>query len=422
MSFAESNIISYRGMTDSSNGTEDEGMQIMLASKPIVGWKNASIEWGLCWDIYVYCNIGVNAALVCWTIINIILIFRGRRAVHCRQYFLSLNFLVLLYGLTRIIYYAIDPKSIKGYMPPLAGNLLSNACFPILTVGFFMLYVALRQCTIPNRHLLPLILKPSWIVIFTLACFILSFATDVLVALFSSMQLMIMVCQLFYILWGIVFFCLYSVLVIRFKATVRRSKRKMARSCYKRGHCRRDFASNNFMEIPACMKIAYVSAILFLAIALFNAYLVLAEIGLIQNSLLTLMCDKYRKLWPFFVFHVTFIFVETSMAVTLVIAGTQPLKPLRLKKLPINSRTITASQSELLSSTATTATVSNSQSQLSTSVFTIESSLGADNQGISHNTGPASDVPTEAISNSTTAEQHKGLAYIQNQIYSKFPP
>ena len=176
------------------------------------------------------------------------------------------------------------------------------------------------------------------------------------------------------------------------------------------------------MAIPACMKIAYVSAILFLAIALFNAYLVLAEIGLIQNSLLTLMCDKYRKLWPFFVFHVTFIFVETSMAVTLVIAGTQPLKPLRLKKISINSRTITASQSELLSSTATTATVSNSQSQLSTSVFTIESSLGADNEGISHNTGPASDVPTEAVPNSTTAEQRKGLAYIQNQIYSKFPP
>lgn len=400
------------------NSTADNGSGsgIMLASKPIIGWKNASMQLGASWHVYRYSVISINTALIIWCLVNIFLIFRGK-SIFCRQYFLSLNFLVLFYGITRILCYAIDPMSINGYMPKLAGNLLTNTNFPIVAVGSFLLYVALRQCTIPNPRLLPLILKPSLIGLFTFICFTLSLCTDVLVASFSY-ELMIIVCQGFYALLGFVFFWLYSILIFRYKASVRRSKRKMEKSCYIRGHCRRDFSSRNLTAIPRCMKIAYVCAFLFLAISFFNIYLILAEIGMLKRSVLRVMCDKYREVRPFFIFHVSFVATETMMVIMLAIAGTQPLKSLRLKKLAPLSRTITSTPTDML-----TATTSFSADNLAASVFTIEQHEAADsNEGISSlSTNNISNSDTPDAQSNTSTNHLTGLSYIQDEIYRNFP-
>lgn len=309
---------------------------MMLAGEPDIGWKNATEKWGPYWRTYRYCTIAINCALVIWTIANIIFILTKGRKLVSRKYFISLNLMVWIYAITKLIYYSVDPRGLKQIMPPLAGSLLLNTNFPTLTVGFCMLYVALRQCTIPNRHLLPLILKTKCIVIFIAICFVVSYLTDILVAHFHSLQLMIIVCQLFYILWGFLFSGFYTALVIQYRNAVRKARKKMERSCYRRGHCRRGFDKRNMKEIPVCVKITCVTAVLFFLFALLNIFIVLVEIGLFNDTAsMKNMCNGYRQTWNFFIFHSIFAAVEHLMAITLAIAGTQPLKWLRLTAISL---------------------------------------------------------------------------------------
>lgn len=358
---------------------EQEAGNMMLAGKPAVGWKNATLEWGSLWQGYTYGAITINAALVIWTTANLCYIsIRGRKLIS-RKYFLTLNIMVLIFALTRILFYAIDPKSINGLMPKLAGNLLLNTSFPTLTVGFCMLYVALRQCSIPNRNLLPLILKTKCIALFVIVCFAVSFLTDILVTHFASLALMMIVCQMFYVVWGILFCCIYLALVIKYRAAVRKTRTKLKKSCYRKGHCRRGFDKNNLKEIPGCMKITCVTATLFLLLAILNIYIILVEVGMLKKSAsLTIMCAKYRQAWPFFIFHLTFAVVEHLMAITLALAGTQPLRWLRIPSVTIYN------QREELTITSLDDTIA--MSDIFTTERTVEPSLWTTSMSASQHT------------------------------------
>lgn len=312
---------------------------MMKAFSPEHGWKRAIAEWGAHWTGLRYTAITLNSLLITWTLVNLIFIFIKGRSLVSRKYMITVNLMVFIFSITKLLYYAIDPKSINKIMPPLAGNLLNNSSFPALTVGFYMLYVAIRQCTVPNRLLLPVILKTKVIVTFVVICFTISYLTDIIVATGHSMHLMIVVCQFFYIIWGLVFFSLYIALVITYRRAVQKSRKKMEKTCYRKGHCRRDFNKRNLKAIPVCVKLSCVAAIFFLFLSCVNIYLVVIELGFVRNpSMLTKMCNRHRKNWNFYYFNLILMAAEQLMAIALAVAGTQPLKWLRLSSAIISTK------------------------------------------------------------------------------------
>jgi len=302
---------------------------ILSAYRPTVGWKNATAHWGIGWSIYVNTVISLNGLLMIWTIINITFISQRRRLV-CQLYFLTLNIMVLIFALSRLIFFGLDPYGINGRLPEMIGAILLNLYFPALTSGFCLLYAGLQQC-LGRSHLTRCISSTKFIICFVVCCFTLSIATDLIVGLTHSAELVILICQLFYILWGITFFCLFSHTFGLYRVKVNFSRRKRLRSCYLRGHCVRDLAKKHITEIPTCVYVCLISAICFLAVVLLTFFLVLAEFGLLWNSVLTDMCNSYMATWPFFIFHSLLQSSEHLMAITLAVCGTQPVKQLRMR-------------------------------------------------------------------------------------------
>lgn len=334
-----------------SDPAAQDSMRFMQAGEPAGGWKKATMQWGIAWHAYIYTLSAVNGLLIIWTIANLIYIcLRGRNLIS-RKYLLTLNVMVLVFATTKCLFYTIDPRSVNGVMPRVLGSILINTSFPTLTVGFFLLYVALKQCSIASSQLLPLILQTRCIVFFTVICFAVSYFTDVLVVYVYSLYLMMLVCQVFYILSGIVFFSLFSVLFYQYHRAVLKARRKMERTCYRKGHCRRGFSTRHVSSIPVSIKICCVSAILFLVLAVLNVMMILFEFGQIKNSsqdsALRSMCNKYRQVWPFFIYHMLVSVTEQLMALTLALAGTQPFKWFRLTAVRMPGNTIVSSASQL---------------------------------------------------------------------------
>lgn len=317
---------------------------ILLAGQPVTGWERATKTWGTAWDILVYGVVAVNIGLLIWTSVNIALTCRLRRLLS-RSYFVTLNVMVLIFAMSRILFYSIDPYSIRRIMPELPGNLLNNLTFPTLSVGFSLLYIALKQCVQPSNYL-PILMKTRTTVIFSIACFLVSALTDIITFFVHSASLMIFVCQIFYILWAFVFVGLFASLIMKFKVLTRKARIKMNKSCYKAGHCRRDFHKRYLVALPACVRISCISSIFMLFLAAVNIYMVCAEFGLLKRSILTTMCLKVRRAWPFYILKTSELVIEHLLALTLVICGTQPVERLRIKKFSFTS-TVTASDDRL---------------------------------------------------------------------------
>ena len=356
---------------DDASAVESMFKPILLAHRPEVGWDNATKVWGKPWKVYLYSTLVINTILLVWTFINIVFILR-RKALVSRIYFLSLNVMVLLFAVTRLVHFSLDPYGMMSILPEPLGNILLNMNFPLLTVGFSVLYVGLRQYTRPTKVSI-LLTKPWVVVAFSSICFLISVLTDVLVAYVHSTELMILICQCFYIVWSFVFFALFLHLLVALRRLIVATNRKKQKMCYKLGHCRRGMSQRRLESMPASVKICGVSAVLFLIIGALNIYLVLAEIGLIQTeSYLMTMCKKFLDVWPFFGFHATLQLCEHLMAVSLVVCGTQPARRMQLRCVQhqsvsedISTMDLGEYPSDRLPTTSTTTTSGQLQPELS---------------------------------------------------------
>lgn len=316
--------------------------RIRLVGEPGPGWAKAQERWGTWWEVYVYTSLCVGLILLLWSILNVVAICR-QRALASRAYFITLNTMVLVFSMSRVIYLAVDPHSSRGLLEPVVSNLLFNISFPTLTVGYFLTYAALRLCTVPDTQSsrLPLLLKAKFIALFVVLCFIVSIFTDLLVyfctqlvttRIYSS-YLMIMICQLFYVIWGLVFFILFINLTRLFRKRVRMTRMKMEKSCYRMGHCRRAFAKANMKTLPLYVKISCSASFFTLLLVCLNITRLIIEVGLMKRSVLTPMCEKYRDVWPFYIFLCLEMGVEYLLALSLITCGCQPFRRLQVCRL-----------------------------------------------------------------------------------------
>ncbi|XP_078350382.1 uncharacterized protein LOC144635178 [Oculina patagonica] len=199
--------VNPRGETTSEPKNEPEGESEPYAEpetwpEPGPQWKKAFEQWKAAWHIHVYLfasaflAIGFYAGY--YVVLNIYDGLGGKYLSVC------LNAMVLLFGITRAFVLFLDPYHQGGLIKALfVMRLLWSIGGPCLTASDSLIILALVETAQVNIAP-PRFQKLGTISIVCGVHFVLVIVSDTVVSIYMEAKVMILLCQIFFSLWGIV--------------------------------------------------------------------------------------------------------------------------------------------------------------------------------------------------------------------------
>ena len=283
--------------------------------EPGSDWSSAKQQWQSAWQLHVY-FIGIASAVVAvFSLISVMRLWQ-RKNLLSQGYFMSLNLLLLIMGTCRAVYFLVDGYNSNGVFHPVLAYCLFNVAFPCLTSAFGILFLALLQSTEilmmsariqKTRHL---------IVVITLQ-FLLSFVTDAIVGMFASVKILMLVCQVVFILWSLVLSVGYMYVFQKlYGASVRRQKQLTHLSQV-------NLTLDGTMLKPPCsrmmlsvaVKVTLITAVLGVVCAGLQVYAMVIVYGFLSSQ---------PEPWPWWSLQFVMRIVELGMCITMSYVATQP--------------------------------------------------------------------------------------------------
>ena len=296
-------------------------------AEPGPDWELAKIEWKEAWEFHVYFFGAMFTLLGLYCIVSVIRLWSMEHLLS-RHYFLTLNSLVIFVCVFRAIYLLVDAYNSHGTFPVIMSYFMYSIVFPCITAVFSILFYALLLAT-RLQVLSPKVQKLWVLMIIILFHFGLSLSTDIVVGLFASASLMFFICQLFFVLWGLLMFIgyfivfkkLYSAALNRQKALKELSKEKKLNG-----------SAISFQEkkpkqrytLGLAVKVTFLSALFGLACIGFEVYGMFGVYGIMRN--------KKPHPWPWWSYHVIVRTIELLMCCCVAYVAAQPLKYIDKKR------------------------------------------------------------------------------------------
>ncbi|XP_071155826.1 uncharacterized protein [Mytilus edulis] len=292
--------------------------------EPVPKWDLAMKEYKWGWDFLVYLFGVIFLLLGLYSVYNIIRLWRIEHLLS-RNYFVTLNVLVTLQCLLRGLYLVIDAHNRNGTFPVIVNYFLYSTAYPCLTSAFSILFYALLLATrvqvVSTR-----IQKLSLLIGIITFHFALSIATSVIVGLFFSAQVLLLVCQFFYVIWGTVLFIGYFHIFNKLRLAAM-FRNKNSASIYKASFASKDGKTNgrsmkkkskNRYTLNTSVKITFAAAIFGLLCVMLEVYGIFGVYRLYIDS-------HIPEPWPFFSYQFLLRFVEFLMCCLMVYVASQPI-------------------------------------------------------------------------------------------------
>ncbi|CAG2221951.1 unnamed protein product [Mytilus edulis] len=292
--------------------------------EPVPQWDLAMKEYKWGWDFLVYLFGIIFLLLGLYSVYNIIRLWRIEHLLS-RNYFVTLNVLVTLQCLLRGLYLVIDAHNRNGTFPVIVNYFLYSTAYPCLTSAFSILFYALLLATrvqvVSTR-----IQKLSLLIGIITFHFALSIATSVIVGLFFSAQVLLLVCQFFYVIWGTVLFIGYFHIFNKLRLAAM-FRNKNSASIYKASFASKDGKTNgrsmkkkskNRYTLNTSVKITFAAAIFGLLCVMLEVYGIFGVYRLYIDS-------HIPEPWPFFSYQFLLRFVEFLMCCLMVYVASQPI-------------------------------------------------------------------------------------------------
>lgn len=171
---------------------------------PSPEWISAKQQWGIAWQLHIY-TIGVLfLILAIYTLCSLIRL-GNRHNLITRGYFVTLNLVLLLLGTTRATLFLIDAYNSNGIFHSALAHILFNTAFPCLTsalsIEIFALLNTLKLKILPASS--SKIQQTGILAAIIVSHFILSFTTDVVIGIYANTFVLIVICQVVFISWGL---------------------------------------------------------------------------------------------------------------------------------------------------------------------------------------------------------------------------
>ncbi|XP_076447571.1 uncharacterized protein LOC143284613 [Babylonia areolata] len=305
------------GQDGRMEGGEEEPM-----AEPGPDWDNAKMVWREAWELHLYVFCCLFSCVGVYTLVCVVRLWRIHRLLS-RRYFVSLNLLMLLLCASRAVYLAVDGYNSNGTFHPSVDYFLYSITFPCLTSAFSIQLYALLQAT-KMQFLPPTIQKMSVLVTVVVVHFALSLVTDVVVGVLAGMQIMLFVCQLFFILWGLLLFAGYAYIFRRLYLQAVKRQKNVVLHQHAQGAGGGGGGGGGLVKpkpkftLSVAVKVTFCTAMLGVVTVCLEVY---GVVGVYRN-----FSEERPQPWPWFLYHTALRLVEVLMCATISFVASQPFR------------------------------------------------------------------------------------------------
>lgn len=285
-------------------------------AEPTPSWQEAKSEWKQAWIVHIYTVGGLFSLLALYSLYCIMRI--KTLFLISKGYFISLNVLMLIFGVSRAFYMFMDAYNSHGKLPTWLAYYLQTISFPCLTAAFSILFFALvrttRMSAMPQR-----VFSAVLLVIVIVLHFILVFATDFVVGYLSTAVVLLFVCQVVFIVWCLCLTMLYFYVFVRlYHAAVARQKQ-----IYRQSFTEvtisgvQTVKKGSRVRLSRAIGVTLVTAIFGLLCASLQCLAVILVYGLQRTD--------PPKPWPWWTYQLVSRLCELGMCATMSYVASQPL-------------------------------------------------------------------------------------------------
>ncbi|KAK2163352.1 hypothetical protein LSH36_81g05026, partial [Paralvinella palmiformis] len=307
-------------------------------AEPHPDWRDARATYGASFDFHIYLFGVLFAFLAIYTLVCMVLL-RRKQNLLSKGYFMSLNAMLLVIGVTRSIYLLIDGYDSRDRFPRVVSYILINVTFPCITSAFSVLFMALLRAT-KMQLMTRRIQKITILLVVIGAHFFFSILVDVIVSVTYAARALFIVCQVAFVLWGMFLFCGYLYLFWKLyrsaprQPTERRVYDPELPKRSARGVAPSESGGGSANQSPDKTKSGKslrpkVILNLALRVTLATAILGITNVAIVIYGMVGVFNFLSRDApqpWPFYTYHFCMRLVELGMCATMSFVATQPLR------------------------------------------------------------------------------------------------
>lgn len=235
-----------------------------------------------------------------------------------QPYFLALNFLIMLLATSRSVYFFVDAYNSRSLLPTLAAYLLNAVVFPCLTSSFSLMFSALLAAT-KMTFISKSVTSAKLVIVVIVVHFLLSFTTDILTGLHLDARVLLFVCQIFYMVWGILLFFGFMIIFARlYKAAILRQSLMDKHMSRKLGLSNKQHKPPK-LTLSLGVKVTLVSSIFGLATVALLIYGMVDVYGVFNYK-------AQLRPWKWWAYHTAFRCLELAICITISFVAMQPFR------------------------------------------------------------------------------------------------
>ncbi len=193
------------GIMSDSNTTTTSWRQVFPdgpegVPEPIPDWESARRAWSWGWYVHIY---GLGSVYLLLALYAGLSMLEFRRRLRIQQYILVINWTLLILGLSRALFLFIDAYESTGKLPTPLSRVLYGIAFPCLTSSYSLIQLVFMRITkvnmgsskLQNYRVLAAIITTHFTIVIVI---------DVTVAYRNNLKWLLMLCQSFFITWGLI--------------------------------------------------------------------------------------------------------------------------------------------------------------------------------------------------------------------------
>ncbi|EDV23930.1 hypothetical protein TrispH2_004633 [Trichoplax sp. H2] len=307
--------------------------------EPNPHWVNSSLitAWSTAFQIH---NYFFAACFLILTVYAGICLLTYGKVLFKKHFYFAINGMLLFLGIVRTCFLIIDPYESANalhrygnetYMLPIGSRLLFGLGYPCLTSAFSLIFLAIFNC-VRVKVVSPKIHRPVVIIAIVVIHFTIVLVADITTALCGNAKMLLVVCQSFFIIWGVILCTAYLVCGYRILAFTSRNSKTLvtlsASSTYfniqeqslqkksisgkvsKAIITSTSFPKSIPKTVHKTLRITILTALLGLICVILNCYSLFGIYGVLAPP-------HFPDPWLWLIYQTMFRFFELSMAVVM---------------------------------------------------------------------------------------------------------
>lgn len=260
---------------------------------------------------------GVTFALVAiYALLSIIRLYKKKHLLS-QPYFISLNVMVFLIGILRSLYLLVDPYNYPQIFPLVASYLVYNTVLPCVTSAFSLMFLALLAAT-KMSFISKSVTKVKVILLVIFVHFILSISADVLLGLQLDARVLLFVCQVLYLIWGVILFIGFMVIFKRLNAAAELRQKLMHKHLMRKFGLSAKQHPQQKLTLSLAVKVTLFSSLMGLLTIVLHLFGMIKVYGVFYQA--------SPKAWEWWGYHTAFRTVELLICIAISYVATQPFR------------------------------------------------------------------------------------------------